>query len=724
MALGRAAGLEPGECNPALALDSLLYDKQSQDTETPRKVSLAAIGQLLTSKKQTDEDSDAGWQKAQREISNLFVHAYPRVGLAMQMRHKALNPKDGHMYSSPWGTVAGIVAEEFNAERGRILASTEIKREDKGRAIGEALERLAADALGLFDKPDTLIIENNKPWAVVTEAQAKAFHKLNPQLFEGPKAKFRTSDYAYTPKPEPDPEAPYTLSDLEDLRARMVASAERQFWAALERSDLNVGSRFIQDVKKDFDAMCLRVVKVAGASERHTEIRTYKEKEELSLVHEKQHDGTVAAGAAVGASAGQHTGAVILKNEYETGDNPNKAGYLKIDDSQFFEFQASAEARARGYVGPGAFLRDDDQEPDPAAAFPAPADELLEMLEVDNSGADPEPEPVKLEGSVNFDSTVDAALFYVGLGFAVLPSCQFNPATGRCTGPATHHKNGEVCKGKKPLLAGPKGKDGKPVRGEGYTGACRDRGVIRQWFTKDFPNAGVTIRLDNAKLGCDCVLIEGDVKDGKRGAHSYAVLRDTFDLPETLTGVSHSGGPHYVFALPEGFDASRLGSWTNVLANEGLDDVDIKVGRRGLEHVEPTIGTKGVYRWVDPYAEIATLPVEVCEYLIEVHSRDMRTAEEKAADERRASSPKASGPFDPAEDQAKYLKDAPRGGRRPRLRTVACALAARGATVEQIVDKLKVHDSGFKEAGPTNDYDFMLRVAQSAVQKFGQGVAR
>jgi hypothetical protein len=225
-------------------------------------------------------------------------------------------------------------------------------------------------------------------------------------------------------------------------------------------------------------------------------------------------------------------------------------------------------------------------------------------------------------------------------------------------------------------------------------------------------------------LGCDCVLIEGDVKDGKRGAHSYAVLRDTFDLPETLTGVSHSGGPHYVFALPEGFDASRLGSWTNVLANEGLDDVDIKVGRRGLEHVEPTIGTKGVYRWVDPYAEIATLPVEVCEYLIEVHSRDMRTAEEKAADERRASSPKASGPFDPAEDQAKYLKDAPRGGRRPRLRTVACALAARGATVEQIVDKLKVHDSGFKEAGPTNDYDFMLRVAQSAVQKFGQGVAR
>src|SRR5262245_56469779 len=85
MGIGRAATVTPDECHAALALDSLLYIKQGQDTETPRKVPLTEMGKSFTSKKQTDEDKDAGWQRAQREISNLFVHVYPRVGLAMQM---------------------------------------------------------------------------------------------------------------------------------------------------------------------------------------------------------------------------------------------------------------------------------------------------------------------------------------------------------------------------------------------------------------------------------------------------------------------------------------------------------------------------------------------------------------------------------------------------------------------------------------------------------------
>jgi Bifunctional DNA primase/polymerase, N-terminal/Primase C terminal 1 (PriCT-1) len=155
---------------------------------------------------------------------------------------------------------------------------------------------------------------------------------------------------------------------------------------------------------------------------------------------------------------------------------------------------------------------------------------------------------------------------------------------------------------------------GKP--GDGYTAATRDLAKIRHWWDREFPDAGVGKRLDG-HIGIDC-----DVKDGAPGLESYEFLRDTFDLPETRTQITHSDGRHHVFKLPEGMPAEWLGSWTRVTRPAGLDGIDIKVGKRGLLFAEPTRGSRGFYRWVDPTAEIVTLPHECADFLHEIHCQE------------------------------------------------------------------------------------------------------
>src|SRR5262249_54889263 len=154
-------------------------------------------------------------------------------------------------------------------------------------------------------------------------------------------------------------------------------------------------------------------------------------------------------------------------------------------------------------------------------------------------------------------------------------------------------------------------------------------------------------------------------KDGAPGLDSYQILADTFALPETLTQITQSGGRHYVFKLPEDLPSAWLKSWTRVTDKIALGGIDLKVGVCGLLYAEPTRGSKGFYRWIDPMAEIAVLPRECCDFLREIRYKDEKPNIEKAKQARVYSSSDSPQQFQT--DQAQFFRDVPKGERHGRL---------------------------------------------------------
>jgi putative DNA primase/helicase len=338
----------------------------------------------------------------------------------------------------------------------------------------------------------------------------------------------------------------------------------------------------------------------------------------------------------------------------------------------------------------------------PAEASAGPEPELA--LDLVGTGKDSGP---AIAESINFDSSLEAALFYARDDWHVVPICNFDRQAGRCT--ASWHKpdkRGNPCTGKKPLVAGLK--NAKP--GDGYTAATTDLSQIRRWFATEFPDAGVGIRLDGHAL-IDC-----DLKDG--GPESYEYLRDTFLLPDTLTAITQSGGRHYVFKLPEDLPAKWLRSWGRVTREAGLDGIDLKIDVCGLLYAEPTIGSKGVYRWIDPTTPPATLPREACDYLHEVYLRDDRKPAQKSKAARPAPAIAASGPRQFDHDQAKYFRDVgPGESRHRRLFEIACSIRANTrATAYQIADALRYHASRF--SNPLDDEAYIQRIARQVEAQY------
>jgi Bifunctional DNA primase/polymerase, N-terminal len=323
----------------------------------------------------------------------------------------------------------------------------------------------------------------------------------------------------------------------------------------------------------------------------------------------------------------------------------------------------------------------------PVSAFDC---NTVDFSSFDAADSDAAPKPrIEVAGSVNFDTSLEAATFHARDGFPVIPVCNFNPATGRCT--ADWH--GEDCKGRVPLVKG----DGTP----GYPQASRDLEQIRKWYGR-WPDAGVALRMDGH------ILLDADAKDG--GPESYRILADTFDIPETLSAITQSGdGRHYVFKLPDGLPDAWLKSWVRVGDKVELPGLDIKVDRGGLMFVEPTRGPKGVYRWIDPTFPPATLPREVCDFLHK--ARYVETPEEKAKAARRPApvyvSPDARR-FD--HDQSKYFRDVPNGERHRRLFEVGCSIRANTrAGAAQIAEAMRYHAARFSD--PLNDERYIRDTA-------------
>jgi hypothetical protein len=650
-AILRAAGFEPSERRTAQAITIQLYERAGEDCETPRGVGLAAIGAALTSKSDSEK---ARTDRARDHVGHLFNHAIPRQRFQIQTRYKA-GEESGrpHQYADHLFPVAAFFSE-IHAEEAKAILSDKSNTK-KAAAIAEARERLAVEALGYLSKCEAEILTpDGAVYARVSEAAAKAYCAKNPE--------YSARKYEYDPPdPKAKPPRPFYSDDFERIEERIRTEIEKKLDEIVARNSFDEARLFSTRLKTRIEKTFNSWLKIRGDADRG-------EDKEKRIIHGGENGG-VSQSAPDSFLDFEPWEMDLLRGEKLPADpslTPPKSG--GVSDCN------SAE-------------NNDLQEP------------FLESVEKDVPQ-----EPVCQE---SFATSLEAAAFYVRDGWAIVPCCQFNPETDRCTGPESHHRDG-ICKGKRPLIGA---KNPKP--GAGYTAASRDMGLIKDWFERQFPAAGVAIRLD------DHILIDCDVKNGAKGLESYEILADTFDLPSTLSAVTPSGGRHHIFKLPEDLPADWLGSWTRVADAVGLNDIDLKVGNKGLAHVEPTVGKTGVYRWIDPTAEIATLPRECCDYLHEIHEGQKRAQEEKAKASA-ASLPSDASTFDPGEDQARYFKDVPKGERRPRLRTIACALARLGADESQIVSVLKYHAGRFSD--PVNDPDYIARVSRGAL-KFAPEVA-
>lgn len=495
----------------------------------------------------------------------------------------------------------------------------------KSAAIDAAMERLAREALVFFEPLDVLIVGPDHKPFAVVAASQA-------KAFCEQNPTYKAAEYKYTPPAEPakNSSRPFAGEDLDRMIERDLAQVERHFWDIADRNTPEEARLYVANWLEKAKRRAASWVKVADAG-------AWDEKEEEEeLIHVSENGGVRVEG-----DAG-------LPVENPTEDETATYDILSwVDRSNSFA--------------------DNTGENEPLKAGP-----------VEN-----------LSGSVNFDTSLEAATFHARDGFPVIPVCNSNPATGGCT--ADWHP--ETCRGRVPLIKG----DGTP----GYPQASKDLARIGKWF-EQWPDAGVALRLD------DHILIDADAKDG--GPQSYQELADTFNLPETLSAITQSGdGRHYVFKLPEGLPDAWLKSWVRVGDKVELPGLDIKVDRGGLMFVEPTRGPKGVYRWIDPTVPPATLPREVCDFLHK--ARYIETPEEKAKAARRPApvyvSPDAHQ-FD--HDQSKYFRDVPNGERHRRLFDVGCSIRANTrASASRIAEALRYHAARFSD--PLNDERYIRDTA-------------
>ncbi len=134
---------------------------------------------------------------------------------------------------------------------------------------------------------------------------------------------------------------------------------------------------------------------------------------------------------------------------------------------------------------------------------------------------------------------------------------------------------------------------------------------IRDWFDVN-PNLNIGIHMGHGLIALDV-----DEKPGKMsGSEALARLEELHGpLSLTLTSITGSGGQHRIFRLPPGYDFGDslpvVKAW---LKANNLPSGVIDVKGTGLIAAPPSIHPSGPrYRWEDPDAEIATLPIAWCE---------------------------------------------------------------------------------------------------------------
>jgi putative DNA primase/helicase len=465
------------------------------------------------------------------------------------------------------------------------------------------------------------------------------------------KKNYTARPYKYTPPPPDDQKKPLYGDQQQRLIDKVCDVAELAIDEMVKRNSFDEALPFSAKLEKAFLKRIKSCLKVASVRE--------KEGEEKELLHVSKFEGG-------GGPENAATEAPPAPDTPPVADVVTPANFVGVSSDKPLD---SSEIEKPGF------------EAAPESSAPA-------------SGASVEPDPAP---AVNFDSSLEAATFYARDGFPVLPVCQWDMDAGRCTG----EKHGLDCKGRKPLVKG-KGS-------EGYSGATRDLAKIRDWFTRLFPRAGVAIRMDG-HIAIDC-----DVKDNAGGLDSYQILADTFALPDTLSAITHSGGRHFIFRLPEGLPADWLKSWIRIGDKAGLPGIDLKVDTNGLLFVEPTCGPKGVYRWIDPCQAPVTLPRACADFLHETRYKQNPAEKAKAKAGKPAASPSLQNL---QRDQSKFFRDVPPGsGQHDRLRAIGVAIRCQTrASASEIADVMRWHASRFST--PLDDQRWIERTAKSIEKKF------
>lgn len=632
--IAREAGYEPAERRTAQAITNRIYERAGEDCETPRGIALVSIGKALTSK---SDDEEACKRAAIRHVGHLFNHAIPRTGIQILTRYKAEEDSGRpHEYADHLTPIAAFFSELLAEETAQILALKDLDRKAKRAKIEEIRSRFIAEALTYLPKCDVEVYrpileadDSELGFVMIDEERYAYMPAAQAKAFCEKNPQFTIRRLSYTPPATEEEEKrkkPFFDQDLKRIESKIKTDIEKYLDDIAARNSFDEARLFSTRLIPSIHKLLASWAKVSAMQDKKAE----EKRRELIHAPDLSPPGEFSAAE------------TPLKEEGGGGDNLSPPCFDNLAESN------------------------DLEEP------------IFEIIENDAS---------ILSASENFDSALEAALFYARDGWPVIPICQFDYETDQCT--ASWHP-GE-CAGKKPLVKG----DGSG----GYSAATRDLARIRYWWETKYPDAGVGIRLDG-HINIDC-----DVKDG--GLESYEVLRDTFDLPETLTQITQSGGRHYVFKMPDDLPAEYLKSWTRVGDRMALGGIDLKVGDRGLLFAEPTIGSKGYYRWVDPTVEPATLPREVCDFLHAARYKDEEVKAEKRKASRVYSSSDQPREFDP--DQAKYFRElTPGESRHKRLFGIAVAISKQtGASADKIKAALNYHAERYQ----LDDQPWIDRVA-------------
>jgi putative DNA primase/helicase len=116
---------------------------------------------------------------------------------------------------------------------------------------------------------------------------------------------------------------------------------------------------------------------------------------------------------------------------------------------------------------------------------------------------------------------------------------------------------------------------------QGYKNATSDPAIIEQWWT-EYPTANIGLNL--AASGLVCVDVDSYKEDCAFGS-----LKETHELPETLSQRSARGGTHYLFKSPT--DAEYPG-----ILGAGID-----VKYKGYILLTPSTFDEGVYSWINDF---------------------------------------------------------------------------------------------------------------------------
>ena len=138
----------------------------------------------------------------------------------------------------------------------------------------------------------------------------------------------------------------------------------------------------------------------------------------------------------------------------------------------------------------------------------------------------------------------------------------------------------------------------KPLNDNGVSGASCDAAKINAWWTK-WPNA-------NIGLACHkCLIIDVDVKDGKRGDLDMPMLVDALGkLPTSPMARSGGGGWHMFFQRPkENITGSKGVVWQGKKTG-----IDIQVGNQYVVAPPSVHETDKCYEWIRPLIPVDELP--------------------------------------------------------------------------------------------------------------------